>query len=180
MYTKTILGSCLLIIAMSAATFAASMDDDAATVCQNQKWLGTYTQPINLGGQIFAESLQFSAGGTVTFAGTYYPEGMLASGTSTSAFGTWQCLKDGMVAATIVFASYRPDGNGDLTLYYHVRATFKGQIVDGNTIKRTLLATRLYFSGQDPSNPEDGYFWDLTDSQVDFTRLKVTFADLGQ
>jgi hypothetical protein len=105
---------------------------------------------------------------------------MITSGTSTSAVGTWQCLKDGSVAATIIFASYQPDGNGDLTLYYHVRATFKGQIVDGNTFRRTLLAVRLYFSGQDPTDPEDGYFWSLDDTEADFTRLTVTFADLEQ
>lgn len=179
MYKRTILGAFLIILAMSAAAFAANPDDDSANVCQNQKWLGTYMQPIDLGG-LYAEQLQFSAGGTVSFAGTYYPEAMLGSGTSTEAMGNWQCLKDGSIVATIVFASYRPDGNGDLTLYYHVRATFKAVIVDGNTVRRTLLASRVYFSGQDPTDPGDGYHFGIDDTEVDFTRLQITLADLEQ
>ncbi len=169
--------ACLLLFSTSLTAFAASTTE-GRTVCQQTGWQGTYLLPVQSGDTIFADQLQFNPGGSITFSGSYYPEQMLTEGTSSQGVGSWECRKDGTIAATIFFASYSGDGT-NLSLQYHARATMIFSFLEGGSIRRDVMAVRLYFSDADPTDPNGGFIVNLPPSQPEYSKLGVNLSDLG-
>jgi hypothetical protein len=179
MKLKMIVGALVLTLMGSFAAFAATADDEGRIVCQQAGWIGTYLTPVqSADGKHFADQLQFNPGGSITFSGSYYPEKMISEGTTSQGVGTWECRKDGTIAATILFASFSGDGN-DLSLIYHARATMIFTFLNETTIRRDVLAVRLYFSDADPTDPEAGFIVNLPPAQPEYRKLGVNLSDLG-
>lgn len=179
MNIRILTAACVLVLSATFTGFAAPQDDgDGRTVCQQAGWIGTYLSPVTLpSGKQFADQLQFNPGGSVTFSGSYYPEKMISEGTTSQGVGTWRCTKDGTIAATIFFANYGSD-NGDLSLLYHVRATMIFTFLSDRTIRRDVMAVRIYFAG-DPTDPNAGFIVNLPPSQPEYTKLEINLPDLG-
>ena len=178
MKLRMIIGTLALTLMVSFTAFATTADDEGRTVCQQMGWQGTYLSPVATPSAIFAEQVQFNLGGSIAFSGSYYPEQMLTEGTSAQGVGTWECRKDGSIAATIFFASYAGDGT-NLSLIYHARATMIFTFLGEGTIRRDVLAVRLYFPGVDPTDPEAGFIVNLPPAQPEYTKLGVNLSDLG-
>jgi len=178
MKLRMIIGTLVLTLMASFAAFATTSDDDGRTVCQQVGWQGTYLSPVATAGATFADQLQFNTGGSVTYSGSYYPEQMLTEGTGSQGVGTWQCMKDGSIAATIFFANFAGTGS-NLSLIYHARATMIFKFLDNGSIRREVLAVRIYFSNDDPTDPSAGFIVNLPPEQPEYAKLGVSLSDLG-
>ncbi len=179
MKKRTIVWVSMLIFAVSTTAFASAPDGDDGNVCQSKTWLGSYVVQVPINGKQFLEYFQFGESGTVRHSATFYPEQMISSGTSTPSVGTWKCRTDGTIALTLIFASFPPDGAGDLTLGYHVRASLILQITGKKVLTRTKLVARVYPDSFDPTNPNIGFIAFVTDDPEDYTKLEVSDADLA-
>ena|SRR5215470_9478519 len=168
--------------------------------CRTGKFIGSYTS-LNTFADIwgdgsnvehqFIAQLNLHSDGTVTQEFSGSPDIMLSGGLSTPFVGSWMCRNDGMLVVTVIFANYVPTTDAinhpstvpfpppvDLFLFQNTRATYLFSVTDANTLTRVQARNRRYTPEQDPTDPNGGVLRPLNTTEVVYTRVVASDADL--
>ena len=129
--------------------------DEGENVCQNKKWTGSYIQSIysEVTGTYYIYRWNFDRDGTLIASLSGAPDDAANSGTVTPILGSWECREDGKILATYSYAQYQ----ANWSLFRHIRMTALVTIPDDNTLRRTEFVARIYFPGEDVSDPNGGF-----------------------
>jgi hypothetical protein len=194
---KLILTTAVLSLLM-VVPFPANAQSSAG--CKTGKFVGTYTNTnvfADLWGDgsgvthTFVYQLTLHADGTATQEFTGSPDIMLSGGTGTPFVGAWTCRKDGKLVVTMLTAIYGTTTDAvnhpasvptpppvDLFLAANSRVTYLFAVTDDNTLTRIEFRRRGYPSPMDPSDPTAGILGALNTTEVVYTRLVASDADL--
>lgn len=185
----------LLLIVISASANA-----QANAGCKTGKFVGSYTLAAafpDLWGDgtniahTFVYQLTLHADGTANQEYTGSPDIMLSGGFGTPSVGSWTCRKDGKLVVTMLAAVYGTTTDAinhpttvptpppvDLFLAVNQRLTYLFSVTDDNTLTRIQFRRRNYPPDQDPTDPTGGHLRPLDTTQVVYTRVVASDADL--
>lgn len=168
--------------------------------CKTGKFVGSYTTAVPITdvwgdgsgvAHTYLFQLNLHADGIVTQEFTGSPDIMLSGGAGTPFVGSWACRKDGKLVVTMLTAVYLPTTDAinhpasvpapppvDLLLAGNSRLTYLFVVTDDNTLTRTESRRRGYPSPSDPSDPNGGILGPLNTTEVVYTRVVASDADL--
>ncbi len=158
--------------------------------CNVQNVAGTYTRPsqvdVGNGPENYVYQLSLHADGTAYQNWTGLPELMNTLGTGTPDVGTWTCLH-GHVIVNLLSSSFEPvettdpfsgDPEIDVTLLRHTLVTARLDVTNHDTLVRTEAVSRVYAPTEDPTDPTAGTLGAVNTTEVTYTRMTTSDADL--
>ena len=192
MVRRALLPMVVLSLALAVPVLAKSDADSPAANnnCKMKDVAGSYTRvsqyDVGNGPEYYIFQLNLNRDGTATQNWTGLPEMMLTLGSGTPEVGSWTC-KNGHVVLTMISSTYVPVESQDpftnapdvdLTLLRHNRVTSRLNVLDQDTLVRTKAINRTYDPNEDPSDPNGGTLGTLNTTQLTYTRLVASDADL--